>query len=70
VRVEGLEPPRREAPEPKSGVSANFTIPAYTEFYQKASANINDCGYLSIFSWCVFAGFLQLFSKPLFYMAN
>ena len=28
VRVEGLEPPRLAAPEPKSGVSANSTIPA------------------------------------------
>ena len=29
VRVEGLEPPRLAAPEPKSGVSANFTTPAW-----------------------------------------
>lgn len=29
VRVEGLEPPCREAPDPKSGVSTNFTTPAY-----------------------------------------
>ena len=29
VRVEGLEPPRLAAPEPKSGASANFAIPAY-----------------------------------------
>lgn len=28
VRVEGLEPPSREAPDPKSGVSTNFTTPA------------------------------------------
>jgi hypothetical protein len=28
VRVEGLEPPCREAPDPKSGMSTNFTIPA------------------------------------------
>ena len=28
VRVEGLEPPCREAPDPKSGVSTNFTTPA------------------------------------------
>ena len=28
VRVEGLEPPRLAAPEPKSGASANFAIPA------------------------------------------
>ena len=29
VRVEGLEPPRLAALEPKSSVSANFTISAY-----------------------------------------
>ena len=28
VRVEGLEPPRLAAPEPKSGASANFATPA------------------------------------------
>lgn len=28
VRAEGLEPPRLASPEPKSGVSANFTTPA------------------------------------------
>ena len=28
VRVEGLEPPRLASPEPKSGVSTNFTTPA------------------------------------------
>ena len=28
VRVEGLEPPRLAAPEPKSGASTNFATPA------------------------------------------
>ena len=28
VRLIGLEPTRREAPDPKSGVSTNFTTPA------------------------------------------
>ncbi len=28
VRVEGLEPTSLAAPDPKSGVSANFTTPA------------------------------------------
>ena len=28
VRMEGLEPPRLSAPEPKSGVSTNFTTSA------------------------------------------
>ena len=31
VRVEGLEPPRLAAPEPKSGASANFATPAIPE---------------------------------------
>ena len=41
VRVEGLEPPRLAAPEPKSGASTNFATPAlkiqkyFTTFYQK-----------------------------------
>jgi hypothetical protein len=30
VRVIGLEPTRREAPDPKSGMSTNFTTPADT----------------------------------------
>jgi hypothetical protein len=29
VRVEGLEPPCLTAPDPKSGTSTNFAIPAY-----------------------------------------
>jgi hypothetical protein len=29
VRVEGLEPPSLTAPDPKSGVSTNFTTPAF-----------------------------------------
>ena len=28
VRMEGIEPPRLSAPEPKSGVSTNFTTSA------------------------------------------
>lgn len=32
VRVKGLEPPRREALDPKSSVSTNFTTPANDEF--------------------------------------
>ncbi len=31
VRVEGLEPPSLAAPDPKSGVSTNFTTPAIRE---------------------------------------
>ena len=29
VRMKGLEPSRREAPDPKSGVYTNFTTSAY-----------------------------------------
>jgi hypothetical protein len=32
VRVEGLEPPRRETPDPKSGASANSAIRAHKKF--------------------------------------
>ena len=31
VRLIGLEPTRREAPDPKSGLSTNFTTSAYWE---------------------------------------
>ena len=33
VRVTGLEPARREAIDPKSIVSANFTTPAGKRYY-------------------------------------
>ena len=36
MRVKGLEPPRREALDPKSSVSTNFTTPA-----RDGLANIN-----------------------------
>lgn len=29
VRMEGLEPPRREAPDPKSGAATNYATCAY-----------------------------------------
>ena len=32
VRVEGLEPPRLAAPEPKSGASTNFATPAFEKY--------------------------------------
>lgn len=32
VRMKGLEPSRIAAPDPKSGVSANSTTPAYPQF--------------------------------------
>jgi hypothetical protein len=36
VRMRGLEPPHREAPDPKSGVSTNFTTSA------KHKKNLHD----------------------------
>ena len=36
VRMRGLEPPRRKAPDPKSGVYTNFTTSAY------------ECSYLIV----------------------
>ena len=33
VRAKGLEPSHREAPDPKSGVSTNFTTPAVSGKY-------------------------------------
>ena len=40
VRVEGLEPPRREALDPKSSVSTNFTTPARSERSAKVGIRI------------------------------
>lgn len=41
VRAKGLEPSHREAPDPKSGVSTNFTTPASNWIlYQNEVANI------------------------------
>lgn len=37
VRVIGLEPTCREAPDPKSGVSTNFTTPAGVKQKNKSS---------------------------------
>ena len=34
VRVEGLEPPCLAAPDPKSGMSTNFTTPAVFYIYK------------------------------------
>ncbi len=38
VRMEGLEPPRLAAPEPKSGVSTNFTTSAYALIHRISSS--------------------------------
>ncbi len=38
VRMRGLEPPHREAPDPKSGVSTNFTTSA--KWYALYDSNV------------------------------
>ena len=45
VRVEGLEPPRLAAPEPKSGASTNFATPArpYTTFKDLLTKEDQSC---------------------------
>ena len=42
VRVEGLEPPRLAAPEPKSGASTNFATPAYRAADSKADFQMRE----------------------------
>ena len=39
VRTRGLEPPHRKAPDPKSGVSANFTTSATIIRFVKQKLN-------------------------------
>ena len=39
MRVEGLEPPRREALDPKSSMSTNFITPAWFDFQRLLLAN-------------------------------
>ncbi len=41
MRVEGLEPPCLAAPDPKSGVSTNFTTPAGKKLNLKESVPVN-----------------------------
>ncbi len=43
MRVKGLEPSHREAPDPKSGVSTNFTTPAEICF-----PRLRECKYTYI----------------------
>ena len=35
VRMEGLEPPRREAPDPKSGAATNYATCAITPVFRQ-----------------------------------
>jgi len=45
VRVERLELPRLSAPEPKSGVSTNFTIPAKRRAPRQAGTDFSRALY-------------------------
>ena len=47
VRLEGLEPPRISPPEPKSGVSANFTTAAF-DYYNIKLATLSTIEFKSI----------------------
>ncbi len=53
MRVKGLEPPRREALDPKSSVSTNFTTPADDELSMIDGAKVQHffklASFLSIF---------------------
>ena len=45
--MKGLEPPRREAPDPKSGMATNYITSAYELFsFFLMSANINTFSFL------------------------
>ncbi len=45
VRKKGLEPPRREAPDPKSGAATNYATSAFRIFFSKQLVIILDCKY-------------------------
>ena len=48
VRVEGLEPPCLAAPDPKSGMSTNFTTPAILLFIIKLKIYPSKLGYVNL----------------------
>ncbi len=50
VRVEGLEPPCLAAPDPKSGMSTNFTTPACSgnnQLLKKQKIRVANVGHFS-----------------------
>jgi hypothetical protein len=49
VRVEGLEPPCLAAPDPKSGMSTNFTTPAFKSLAVKGAAKLCFFSLFQIF---------------------
>ena len=70
VRVEGLEPPRPKALEPKSSVSTNFTTPAHIQqidliAYQKTDIAMNIKGKTTLRShFYHFHPFLKSMGRP------
>lgn len=53
VRVKGLEPSHLAAPDPKSGVSTNFTIPAFwLEPVLTTVVPLRRCKYTTHFLIC------------------
>jgi hypothetical protein len=62
VRIIGLEPTRLAAPDPKSGMSTNFTISANFGFSYYESANIKiiliykliNATFFTIYFFCIF----------------
>ena len=46
--MRGLEPPHREAPDPKSGVSTNFTTSALKYLFKKTKKKIQLIGTTKI----------------------
>ena len=45
VRMRGLEPPRREAPDPKSGVYTNFTTSACINTINNTKKVVRPSGF-------------------------
>ncbi len=67
MRVIGLEPTHLAAPDPKSGVSTNFTTPAMIDFSFLESANIHIyCLFQTIFLKNVFLRQMSVFGKAIF----
>ena len=66
VRVEGLEPPRLAAPEPKSGASTNFATPALQFAYRVLTKRIirfrvQKCIFFKLFFTLNFREIINLF---------
>ena len=58
----GLEPAHLSAPEPKSGVSANFTTPAYNDILTHLFIFVNIFIYIFAYK--------KIFDKLIFFIQN